>query len=97
MERTLEQWKRLLNHLATEYDDKQVKKKSYNPHALGIYFKGIDDALADPKFLENPRKALAQEFLISGETGGIYHRNLPEDFSTVKFSLSFLNSKKLWG
>lgn len=91
LDNQLAQWYETLNSEATRYDDKQSRKKGYNMFALGLYLEGIKKAVNNPKFLENPKKALAGEFLIEKETGGIYHRNLPSEFDNVKFSLSFLN------
>lgn len=92
LDNQLAQWYETLNSEATRYDDKESRKKGYNMFALGLYFEGIKKAVNNPDFLENPKKALAGEFLIKNETGGIYHRNLPTYFDGVKFSLPFLNT-----
>lgn len=88
----LDRWREVLTEEAEKYDQKQSRTKSYNMWARDLYVEGINNALKDPAFLNNPRKALAKEFLIKGETGGIYHRNLPTDYSNVKFSLPFINA-----
>ncbi len=88
----LETWKSVLITEADKYDKKQKAKRGYNPHTFFHCMKGINEALANPEFLDNPRKALAQAFTIKGETGGISHRNIPEDLSNVKFVLSFVNA-----
>jgi len=91
LDKQVDKWYDVLTSEATAYDNKQSKKKGHNIFALGQYFDGIKNAISKPDFLENPKKALASEFLIKDETGGIYHRNLPPSFDDVKFSLSFLN------
>lgn len=88
----LETWKSVLITEADKYDKKQKTKSGYNPFTFHHCMKGINAALANPEFLENPRKAFAQEFIIKGETGGISHRNIPEDLSNVKFVVSFVNT-----
>ncbi len=101
-EKTLEWWKQMLKTLAIIHDgqqrDKAAKSKRgyYNPYALFHIFEGINEALAEEDFLKDPKKALARHFIIRGETGGINHRNIPADLSTQKFTLPFLNDKRLW-
>jgi hypothetical protein len=36
-----------LVHAATRYDEKQMKRRGYNPYALGQYLMRIDDICAD--------------------------------------------------
>jgi len=91
IEITIDVWRSILIAEATRYDLRQSKGTRYNPWAIGKYFEGIDNALKSPTFLDDPKKALAQEFSIENERGGIYHRSLPADFSGVRFELSFLN------
>lgn len=43
---------------ATQYDEKQSKKKYYNPYALGIYFQTIDSVMIDIENGFTPRQAL---------------------------------------
>ena len=92
MEQTLTAWKELLKKEAILWDNKQSSKKGYNMFALGLYFENITEAIEDPKFLEDPKAALARRFIIRGERGGIYHRNLPKDLTNEKFTLPFINS-----
>ena len=47
---------------ATAYDEKQSKKKFYNPHAIGIYFKAVDGVISDIKKGFTPRQALMRRF-----------------------------------
>ena len=89
---TLDQWRDLLVAEATNYDRKQTGKRGYNIWALNISIESIDEALKVPDFLADPRKALASEFIIRGETGGIYHRNIPRDLTVEKFVLPWINA-----
>lgn len=84
-------WENVLVTECFKYDIRQSRKKSYNPNAYSLYLEAIREALSNPEFLDNPRKVLAGSFIIKAETGGIYHRNLPSDFSNVKFALPFVN------
>ena len=92
MEQTLTAWKELLVSEATIWDNKQAFKKHWNMFALGMYIENINEALEDSKFLEDPKAALAKTFIIRGERGGIYHRNIPTDLTNERFVLPFLNS-----
>jgi hypothetical protein len=85
-------WENVLLAECLSYDIKQSRKKFYNPNAYSLYLEAIREALSNPEFVDNPRKVLAGSFIVEGETGGISHRNLPSDFSNVKFSLPFVNS-----
>ena len=92
MEQTLENWKALLKAEALKWDNKQAIKPGHSMFALGLFFEGIDNAINDPKFLEDPKAALAKEFIIRGETGSIYRRNIPADLTESRFVLAFVNS-----
>lgn len=46
----------------TQYDEKQSKRKFYNPHALGIYFERVDDVMADIERGATVRQALLAGF-----------------------------------
>jgi hypothetical protein len=52
---------KLVNAL-TDYDRKQSTRRSYNPHALALYFEALDDAMAAVERGCNIRKALADSF-----------------------------------
>lgn len=94
---TLAEWKTELVKAATLFDESQRvaaatnPRKYWNPAALGMYIENIGDALKEKDFLSDPRKALANHFLIQKETGGIGYRNIPADLSTRKFTLAFIN------
>lgn len=46
----------------TQYDEKQSKRKFYNPHALGIYFQRVDEVMADIERGATVRQALLAGF-----------------------------------
>lgn len=46
----------------TQYDEKQSKRKFYNPHALGIYFERVDYVMADIERGATVRQALLAGF-----------------------------------
>jgi hypothetical protein len=90
---TLDQWRLALVSAVTADDVKVQKREAkahryHPPYALALQIGAIQKAVADPKFLSNPRKALANHFTFSGEIYGAK----PDDFSTVKFSRSWLNA-----
>ena len=47
---------------ATQYDQRQSRKASYNPYALGQYFARIDEVCADVEAGASPRAALCAGF-----------------------------------
>lgn len=51
-----------LIHAVTRYDEKESKKKSYNPHALGIYFERVDEVISDIEAGADVRAAVVAGF-----------------------------------
>lgn len=56
------QTKDKLIHAVTEYDRKESKKRSYNRHAIGIYFQRVDEVCADIERGADTRKAIMAGF-----------------------------------
>ena len=51
-----------LVHALFEYDQKESKKKYYNPHAMAIYLLALDEAESEVKQGETVRQAILNHF-----------------------------------
>jgi hypothetical protein len=58
--------KSALTHAFTQYDERQSKGTRYNPYALGLYLKRIEDVLADIE-----RGAPVREAIIAAFSGSL--------------------------
>lgn len=54
--------KSALDHAATQYDIRQSRGRYYNPNALAIYLRRIDDVVRDIRKGATPRDAIMRGF-----------------------------------